>query len=193
MLERHEGDVTQPRAAWLRRLAAPLRRWARVNPFYWHDLLQWIGELPFETPSDRRALLELFDLVLAETGEVYDGQHQTPANVARLVAALAQPQPGERVYDPCFGSGNFLIAAWQQAERTWQQARRPGPLLEVAGIEINEAAFLIGLTRMLLAGIDHPQLELGNSLERGQPNSPSREGFDLVLANPPDRREGQPR
>ena len=184
-LECQEVDTAHGRAPWLRRLAAPLRRLVRVNPFHWLDLLKWIAELPFETPSDRRALLELFDLVLAQTSEAYDGQHQTPANIARLVAALAQPQQGERVYDPCFGFGNFLIAAWQQAERAWQQARRPGPLLEVAGIEINEGVFLVGLTRMLLAGIDHPQLELGNSLERGQPNSPSREGFDLVLANPP--------
>lgn len=184
-LEHQELDAAQVGSPWLRRLAAPLRRLLKVNPFHWLDLLHWIAELPFETPSDRRGLLELFDLILAETSEAYDGQHQTPANVARLVAALAQPQQGERVYDPCFGLGNFLIAAWQQAERTWQQARRPGPLLEVAGIEINEGAFLVGLTRMLLAGIDHPQLELGNSLERGQPNSPSREGFDLVLANPP--------
>lgn len=184
-LERQEIDAAQAGALWLRRLAAPLRRLLKVNPFHWLGLLQWIAELPFETPSDRRGLLDLFDLVLAETSEAYGGQHQTPANIARLVAALAQPQQGERIYDPCFGSGNFLIAAWQQAERTWQQARRPGPLLEVAGIEINEGVFLIGLTRMLLAGIDHPQLELGNSLERAQPNSPSREGFDLVLANPP--------
>jgi type I restriction enzyme M protein len=184
-LEAVGGDTAPASASWLGRLAAPLRRLLVVEPTHWRDLLQWVAELPFETSSDRRALLELFDLVLAETSEAYDGQHQTPANIARLVAALAQPQQGERVYDPCFGGGNFLIAAWQQAERTWQQARRPGPLLEVAGIEINEATFLVGLTRMLLAGIDHPQLELGNSLERGQPNSPSREGFDLVLANPP--------
>jgi len=185
LLERNEADAAKAGAPWLRRLAAPLRRLLKVNTVYWRDLLQWIADLPFETPSDRRGLLEMFDLVLAETSEVYDGQHQTPANIARLVAALAQPQQGERVYDPCFGGGNFLIAAWQQAERSWQQAKRPGPLLEVAGIEINETTFIIGLTRMLLAGIDHPQLELGNSLERGQPNSPSRDGFDLVLANPP--------
>lgn len=184
-LEYRESDDTREKAPWLRRLAGPLTRLESVNPAYWADLLHWVAQLPLETAPDRRVLLEMFDLVLAETSEVYDGQHQTPANVARLVAALAQPQQGERVYDPCFGSGNFLIAAWQQAERTWQQARRPGPLLEVAGIEINEGIFLVGLTRMLLAGIDHPQLELGNSLERGQPNSPTREGFDLVLANPP--------
>jgi type I restriction enzyme M protein len=184
-LERQEIDAMHAGEAWLQRLAEPLRRLLKVNPLYGSDLLQWIAKLPFETPSDRRSLLELFDLVLAETSEAHDAQHQTPANVARLVAALAQPQRGERIYDPCFGLGNFLIAAWRQAERNWQHARRSGPLLDVAGIEINERVFLVGLTRMLLAGIDHPQLELGNSLERGQPNSPSREGFDLVLANPP--------
>jgi type I restriction enzyme M protein len=185
-LERHESDVMQAGVPWLRRLATPLRRLLKVDPLsYCLDFLQWVDKLPFETPSDRRTALELFDIMLAETSEAYDGQHETPANIARLVVALAQPQQGERVYDPCFGLGNFLIAAWQEAERTWQRARRPGPLLEVAGIEINEGVFLVGLTRMLLAGIDHPRLELGNSLERGQPNNPSREGFDLVLANPP--------
>lgn len=184
-LESQESDVMEAGAPWLRHLAAPLRRLLKVNLDYWRDILQWVADLPFETAPDRRALLELFDVVLAETSETYDGQYETPANVARLVAALAQPQQGERVYDPCFGLGNFLISIWQQAERSWQQTRRPGHLLEVAGIEINEGVFLIGLTRMLLAGIDHPRLEVGNSLERGQPNSPSREGWDLVLANPP--------
>src|SRR5690606_28574476 len=61
----------------------------------------------------------------------------------------------------------------------------PGALLEIAGIEINASAFLIGLTRMLLAGIETPRLELGNSLEREPLSSPSRQGFDVVLANPP--------
>jgi type I restriction enzyme M protein len=163
-----------------------LQRWASVNSAPWGSLVHWISDLPFEAPSSkRRPLLEVFDLLLTETGEPLDGQHQTPANVARLIAAMAHPQPDERVYDPAFGSGNLLIAAWQQAERTHQDERRPGDVLNVSGVEVNESVFLIGLTRMLLAGIDHPQLELGNSLERGQPSSPGREGFDIALVNPP--------
>ena len=62
--------------------------------------------------------------------------------------------------------------------------RRSGPLLEVAGIELNPSAFLIGLARMVLVGIYMPRRELGNSLERESPSNPSREGFDAVLANP---------
>lgn len=179
------GDATHPVAAYLHALAEPLRRVFQVNFVYLHNFVRWVDDLPFETPSERRALLEVFDQVIAETGDPYDGQYATPVNIAHLVAALASPQPGERVYDPCFGSGNFLVAAWQQAERSRNELRRPGSLLEVAGIELNASAFLIGLTRMLLAGIESPRLELGNSLERESLSSPSRQGFDLVLANPP--------
>ena len=184
-LEARRGDVSHPVSAWLHMLAAPLRHVLEVNFVYLHDLVRWVDGVPFETPSERRALLEVFDQVVAETGDPHDGQYATPVNVAHLVAALANPQPGERVYDPCFGSANFLVAAWQHAEQSRNDPRRPSALLEVAGIEINANAFLIGLTRMLLAGIDSPHLELGDSLEREAPNSPSRQGFDVVLANPP--------
>ena len=98
---------------------------------------------------------------------------------------MASPQPGERVYDPCFGSGNLLVAAWQQAEGSRIEQRRAGALLDVSGIEINASAFLVGLTRMLLAGIESPRLELGDSLERESPGSLWRLGFDGVLGNPP--------
>lgn len=179
------GDAAHPAAAYLHALAEPLRRVLKVNFVYLHDFVRWVADLPFETPSERRVLLEVFDQVIAETGDSYDGQYATPVNIARLVAALASPQPGERVYDPCFGSGTFLVAAWQQAESSRQELRRPGALLEVAGIEINASAFLVGLTRMLLAGIEAPRLELGNSLERESLSSPSRQGFDVVMANPP--------
>lgn len=179
------GDAAHPVAAYLHALAAPLRRVLNVNFVYLHNFVRWVADLPFETPSERRALLDVFDQAIAETGDPYDGQYATPVNIARLVAALANPQPGERVYDPCFGSGNFLVAAWQQAEHSRNELRRPGALLDVAGIEINASAFLIGLTRMLLAGIESPRLELGNSLERESLSSPSRQGFDVVLANPP--------
>jgi type I restriction enzyme M protein len=182
-LERHAGEDTQAAGSWLARLATPLRRMSRVKSVIWPDLLHWVGELPFETPSDRRSILDSLDQALVDTSGAYESQ--TPTSIARLIAALGQPQAGERVYDPCFGFGNLLVAAWQHAERSRQGALRPGPVLDVAGVEINESAFLIGLTRMILAGIEHPQLELGNSLEREWPSSPSRQGFDLVLANPP--------
>ncbi|MCF8169159.1 MAG: N-6 DNA methylase, partial [Rhodoferax sp.] len=181
------GDAAHPVAFYLHALAEPLRRVLKVNFVYLHDFIRWVADVPFETLSERRSLLEVFDQVIVETGDLYEGvgHYATPENVARLVAALANPQPGERVYDPCFGSGNLLVAAWQQAERSRHELLRPGALLEVAGIEIDASSFLVGLTRMLLEGIEAPLLELGNSLERESLSSPCRQGFDVVMANPP--------
>ncbi|MGJ5195202.1 N-6 DNA methylase [Bradyrhizobium sp. HKCCYLRH1030] len=180
-----QGDAAQPMSAWLHTLAAPLRRVLQENSANLQEFVNRIGNFPFETPSERRALLEVFDRMAEEDSDPSYGQFSSPRSIARLVAALSDPKPGERVYDPCFGSGNFLVAAWQQAEFSRSEIRRSGPLLEVAGIELNASAFLIGLVRMLLAGVDTPSLERGNSLEREQPGSLSRQGFDVVLANPP--------
>jgi type I restriction enzyme M protein len=184
-LEALRGDGIQPVSAWLHLLAMPLRRLLQEKSISLHELVRWVDELPFETPNERRSLLEVFDEMLDEDSDAAFGQFSSPANIARLVAALADPHPGERVYDPCFGTGSFLVAAWQYSERSPSEPRRSGPLLEIAGIELNVSAFLIGLTRMVLAGVDMPHLELGNSLEREPPSSASRQGFDVILANPP--------
>jgi type I restriction enzyme M protein len=184
-VEGTRSSPAHPHSIYLDVLSAPLRRMLEVNAVYLFSIVSWLDELPFETPAERRALLGVFDQVVAETGNSYDGQFTTPMSISRLVAALANPQPGESVYDPCFGSGNFLVAAWQQAERSRNEQRRSGALLDVAGIEINAGVFLIGLTRMLLAGIEAPHLELGNSLEREALSIPGRQGYDVVLGNPP--------
>jgi type I restriction enzyme M protein len=184
-VENLHGDADQPANAWLRTLASPLRRVLEGNLDNLQEVVDRIGGIPFETPSERRALLEVFDQMAEEAGDATYGQFSSPLSLARLVAALSDPKPGERVYDPCFGSGSFLVAAWQQAELSRSELRRSGPLLEIAGIELNASAYLTGLVRMLLAGVDTPRLELGNSLEREQPGSLSRQGFDVVLANPP--------
>ncbi|MCA9131320.1 MAG: N-6 DNA methylase, partial [Planctomycetales bacterium] len=162
-----------------------MNRLLKVNFAHLHEFMHSMADLPFETPSERRELLNVFDQVIAETGDPNDGQFATPVNIAHLIAALANPQPGERVYDPCFGSGNLLVAAWQMAERSPNELHRTSSLLDVAGIEIDPNAYLIGLVRMLLAGIETPRLEHGNSLERGALSNPNQQGFDLVLANPP--------
>jgi type I restriction enzyme M protein len=179
------GNAVHPVAAYLHAVAAPLRRILEVNFVYLIDIVHSVGKLPFETSGERRKLLNVFDQVIKETRDLYGGLFSTPANIARLVTELANPQPGDSVYDPCFGSGNFIIAAWQHAERSGTEQHRLGALLEVAGIEINSSTFLVGLVRMLLTGVDSPRLELSDSLERDLLSSPSQQGFDVIMANPP--------
>lgn len=170
---------------FLQALAAPLRRILAANLVDLIDFIFWLSNLPCGGQRERQVLLEILDQVIADTGSSYDGMFSTPVNIARLVVALANPQLDDRIYDPCFGTGNFLVAAWQHAERNRVAHFRKNNLKKVTGVEINERIFFIGMTRMLLAGIRNPHLELANSLERELLSQHFPDAFDLVLANPP--------
>lgn len=179
------GDAAHPMSAYLSALATPLDRILKTATGHVADFVSWIGELPFETPAERWLLLVMFDRVLATTGGPKNGVFSTLESSVRLMIALANPRPGERVYDPCFGYGNLLVEAWKQAESERGEKTIGAPALQVAGIERDAHAFLIGLTRMILAGIDTPHLEIGNSLEREAVLNPARDGYDLALADVP--------
>lgn len=181
--ERHN-----PLAIQLHRIAPAVEKLGRLPLSVLDTVIQWLASHPFETPFDRRRLLEAFDVVLFRClRDRGAGQFRTPASVARLIVALANPTEGERIYDPCFGTAGLLTAAFAYVrERLPEHFVRSGnPPLHVAGVEINADVYTIGLTRLALAGIADPQLELGNSLERTPLTNPQSEGFDIVLANPP--------
>ena len=117
------------------------------------------------------------------------GEYTTPALVADLMLELANPVPGERVYDPCFGFGGLLLGIAQRlhaAARTdsfgvWGDIHRTG----IFGIEVDRVSYGIGLCRTLLAGIERPGLAFGDALDRALPDSRSNDGFDCILAAPP--------
>ncbi|MBF0628004.1 MAG: N-6 DNA methylase [Magnetococcales bacterium] len=113
--------------------------------------------------------------------------NRTPSGITRLVAALANLNPNARIYDPCFGSAGLLTAIQERSlfNRDKGFSRPNATGLVVFGVEVNSDSYIIGLTRLILAGVEDPQLELGNALERTPSTSPQNDGFDLVVSNPP--------
>jgi type I restriction enzyme M protein len=108
------------------------------------------------------------------------GEFYTPKQVSRLLAHLARPQPGDRVYDPTCGSGGLLIEA---AEAIESQGERNYALF---GQEVNGSTWALARMNMFLHGKDAARIEWGDTL-----NSPAltKEGklmrFEVVVANPP--------
>jgi type I restriction enzyme M protein len=174
-------------ATHLHRITSAVKNIGRLSPQALRSLIHWLAEQPFETPRDRRALLDSFDVVLDKSRDKHSGEYRTPAAIAQLLVSLAAPSAGERVYDPCFGSAGLLTAAFDyvRSRATEQFSRSGSPALSISGVEINLEAYIIGLVRLTLAGVVDPQIELGNSLERVPSSTPQRDGFDIVLANPP--------
>ena len=134
-----------------------------------------------------RLVDDVLHAVMARRGKLV-GEFATPEQVAALMLELADPQPGDKVYDPCFGFGQLLVGAagrLGEAARTaspqvWTDIREAG----IFGVEINPIAYAVGLCRVLLTDIDRPGLELTNALD-GPPRNRAGDGFDCILAAPP--------
>lgn len=154
------------------------------------SLFSLVADTPFETPEDRRQAGHALGEFVARWAEnsKYGSEFSTPPCVAELMAAIAAPKLGERIYDPCFGAADGLVACVerlrQQAKfhtpKDWERVQRES----VFGVELNAPMHLIGAVRLMLAGIHSPALVAGDALAREVGRGP-REGFDCIVAVPP--------
>ena len=155
-------------------------------------LLGWVRRLDLGTADGRTLAAHLFDdllrVMMDERGKRI-GEFVTPKPIAALMLSLANPKSGDRIYDPCFGIGELLVGAVRRLnEAAWFASphhRADVQVTEVFGVEINRVAYAVGLCRALLAGIERPGFELGDTLERPLPRRRSADGFDCILAAPP--------
>ena len=171
---------------YLKRLAPIVENLVRESPEVIETLLKWGQPFNLETDAGRQAAGNALAALVAnatETGEI-PGDHTTPKRVVELMAELLDPRPGERIYDPCFGAGGLLATV---ADRLLKKATRMPESFQqsVYGVEISPYAHVIGLARVVLAGMDQPVLELGDALDRPLSGDQSSEGFDCILAVPP--------
>ena len=201
----HAGDVAAALSEITARSvagSAATRYVARVAPLVIHAteksrstyerLHAWVNQIDLGTPEGRALAALLFDdglrTVMATQGRLV-GEFATPQHVAALMLELADPEPGDRVYDPCFGFGELLVGAARRlrlaaraaSPRDWANVQHAG----IFGVEIEPLSYAVGLCRTLLAGIDGPGLELTDALERPLPRNRSGDGFDCILATPP--------
>lgn len=105
------------------------------------------------------------------------GEFYTPTAVSRLLAKLANPQPGNTICDPACGSGSLLIRAAEEVG---------SDNFSLYGQEVNGATWALARMNMFLHAKDAARIEWCDTL-----NSPALiEGdqlmrFDVVVANPP--------
>lgn len=155
----------------------------------------------------------LFDLVMSE---LFDNADQnrffTPRAIPTVAASWAHPKPGDRIIDPCYGSGGFLIAMAQVTERSLIQSRtlvqdqstlfetsyaykldldRTGSKSNISiinkmifGMDVDPVAAWSGQTNLALNGYSGANLLRADALDLNRSPFPM-ESFDIVAGNPP--------
>ncbi len=179
-----------PLATKLFHMADAVAQLGELSPHLLRQMASWLADQPFENSVHRRNLLKAFDQIIDLSTKSYKDvarEALDPNEISQLIAVLGAPAPGERVYDPCFGSARFLTAVCDQVllNKDLSLDINEKLPLTISGTEINSSAFAIGLTRLALAGINEPELEHSNSLMKPITGIPQKGSFDLVVANPP--------
>ncbi len=141
-------------------------------------LVDWTSEVELTNHEMAGELLEnVIDLWTKAAGRA---QITTPRSIVELMSDLADPQPGDRVYDPCFGTAGLLSSCVEQMKAKLEDQARPIAKADVFGTELDAVAFTIGFVRLSLTGITRPRLRHGDTFSQA-----SDQRFDVVVANPP--------
>jgi len=106
----------------------------------------------------------------------------TNRTVVKLMTMIANPQPGESVYDPTCGSGGLLLNCALHLKEEGKEYRT----LKLYGQEINLLTSAIARMNMFLHGIEEFSVMRGDTL--AQPafiEHDALKTFNVILANPP--------
>lgn len=106
------------------------------------------------------------------------GEFYTPESIVKLAVQLLAPSPTDQIYDPCCGTGGFLVGA---ADYLLQQGNDAAEL-SISGMALTAQSSRLANMNLHLRGLEAViQPDAVASLQRGRPER----RYDVVLANPP--------
>jgi len=159
------------------------------------DALDRVDTLTRAEISDQHIFLlsQAFEGMLPRLGEKKSdgGQFFTPREIIRVIVRAVNPQLGKTVYDPCCGTGGFLIEAYKHM---MVQGPAPTQIEQLKtetlwGREDANEVIPICLANMVLHDVDLPRIWHGNTLTGVATDGALFDGaplrFDYVLTNPP--------
>lgn len=158
------------------------------------DIVTGIYAYIDEDSSEGQDLLNLFFIAFNKyTGKADKNQAFTPDHITEFACRVTEVNRNTRIFDGACGSGSFLVqgmvkaiadcstmnATQQQKEDQQTKIRRE----HIYGVEIEEKAYGLSTTNMLIHGDGNSNIKLGNlfkSKDFLQEADP-----DVILMNPP--------
>ncbi len=108
------------------------------------------------------------------------GEYFTPRHIVKLMVDLLDLKFEETIYDPCCGTGGFLIEAFKNIKNKCKQTEKNIDILEnntVFGREISTTS-KIAKMNMIIMGDGHNNIEQKDALE-----FPIKEKYDVCVTN----------
>ena len=110
----------------------------------------------------------------------------TPKHITELFCELLDVKPSDKIFDPCCGTGSFLISGMNQMIELSTDTDEIHDIKKnnIHGIEIRPEMFTIATTNMILRGDGKSNLKLADFFDYDAEDL-RRENFTVGLMNPP--------
>lgn len=156
-----------------------------------YELRKVINQLngfDFNNSDDRHVFGTVYESILVELRDAGNkGEYYTPRAITQLMTQMTAPRLGEKVLDPAAGTGGFLSAAIDFIREREVHTLDDEATLQksITGWELKPVSYVLGLTNLILHGLDVPDWHYLDSLKTEYNAIGPRQQVDCILANPP--------
>ena len=156
-----------------------------------YELRKVINQLngfDFNNSDDRHIFGTVYESILIELRDAGNkGEYYTPRAITRLMTQITAPRLGEKVLDPAAGTGGFLSAAIDFVREKEVRTIDDEAVLQnsITGWELKPVSYVLGLTNLILHGLDVPDWHYLDSLKMEYNSIGPKQQVDVILANPP--------
>ncbi len=151
-------------------------------------VINQLNGFDFNNSDDRHIFGTVYESILLELRDAGNkGEYYTPRAITRLMTQMTNPRLGQRVLDPAAGTGGFLSAAIDYIREKEVRTLDDEAVLQqsISGWELKPVSYVLGLTNLILHGIDVPDWHYRDSLKTEYNAIGPRQQVDVILANPP--------
>ena len=156
--------------------------------FEMRKVINQLNGFDFNNNEDRHIFGTVYESILLELRDAGNkGEYYTPRAITRLMTQMTAPRLGEKVLDPAAGTGGFLSAAIDFIREKEVHTLDDEATLQktITGWELKPVAYVLGLTNLILHGLDVPDWRYVDSLKTEYNSIGPRQQVDVILANPP--------
>lgn len=152
------------------------------------QVINQLNGFDFNNSEDRQIFGTIYESILVELRDAGNkGEYYTPRAITQLMTQTTGPRLGEKVLDPAAGTGGFLSAAIDYVREQYVHTLHDEALLQqsITGWEYKPVAYVLGLTNLILHGMEVPDWHYMDSLKTEYNGIGPRQQVDVILANPP--------
>lgn len=151
------------------------------------QVINVLNEVDFNKTEDRHLFNDLYEKILMDLQSAGNaGEFYTPRAVTQFIVDMVNPKLGEIVFDPACGTGGFLICALEKLNKHAKTAAdRERIQKNLRGVEKKPLPHLLGITNMILHGVEVPQIHHGNSLTKPLQQYSASDMVNVIVTNPP--------